>query len=805
MANREVHVARNIFRGIGVGVLFSLLIWSAEVQAETSARQTQNRPPVAADPYSLTISGGISLGVYEAGLNAVIVDSLRDRFIKSGRREFRLDTVTGASAGAINALISVIRFCEQDELGNDNNRYIYSNLFKDTWQNVDVKDLLSENQSDYDVLELDMGKERKRPLKDSIFSRKIFKDIINTLRQRVSDGQFREDMKVNLAFTVTRSKPLETSIMTSAGPQKINSQRFVIPLIATTKRYTKNGISRVGLFFKNNTSYMCSNGMDMEHLLLPESDGYVEFDQVARAALASSAFPFAFGRVELAYCEQANGAVSSGETLSGSCPKGYNTSSGFFIDGGTFDNVPLGLAVDLVEQPAGDKIKPAEIKPAEIKPATYIYMDPANRRSVAHQLNAPEVDNGSLVLAEQVKTWVPAFSTLMNGELYRTLIGQFKVDHGRNAHRALLLTRRFPPLTGNFLGHFGAFFDPSFRLYDYSAGVYDGLMNATDYLYCLKQDCRDAAANPDIVAAEKAKIFLELAKDNFDFVNTTSEDREMHQLIRAFLQWEKTAPAWNEAKEFFPETKEANASSYAVFEAITGANESDFKGFLTQLKPNKNLFKDQVKFIINNPDWWTVTLANRAINRLVDIEIAGDGGLLTPLKISSMAVNLKETRGNKATWSLSAVSKKKSWYRFVPDAIAMDGAQTGVAVSYLMAPKRFVRDWVYFEWEIASLHTQIKEIDDERINYYSFGGALRHSFESAALSSIGLGLYPNQNFGNTGKFGKDFLWGGELNFGFAADRIRLSIGTRDMINNYPGEDLTVRFGFTDIDAWLSLF
>jgi len=781
-------MARKIFRRISIWVPFFILIWSAEVRAETGATLPETSPG-AENPYSLTISGGISLGVYEAGLNAVIVDALRDGFLASEGRKFRLDTVTGTSAGAINALISVIRFCEQDETGKNQKKNVYKNLFKDTWQNVDVEDLLSENPSDYNQLRLDLGKEKNRLLKDSLFSRTIFKEIINTLRQRISDGRFRENMEVKLAFTVTRSKPLETSINTTSGPQKINSQRFVIPLIAKTERFTKNGISRVGLFFKNNRSYTSSNGKDMEYLLLPESDGYVEFDQVARAALASSAFPFAFSRVELAYCERDNDADSSDDTLSGSCPKGYKASSGFFIDGGTFDNVPLGLAVELVEQ--SNKV-----------PATYIYMDPANRRTVAHQSKDSKEDNGSLVLTEQVKAWVPALGTLMNGELYRTLIGHF--DAEKNANRTLLLTRRFPPVTGNFLGHFGAFFDPSFRIYDYSVGVYDGLMNATDYMCYLEEACRDVSAKPDDIAAKKAGIFLRLAKRNFDFINATDEDKEMHQLIKAFLEWEKTSPAWNEAKEFFPETKKASAS-YAVFEAITSADESDFNGFLTELKPNKKLFKNQVRYIIDNPDSWAIVLGQRAIDRLIDIEKDGDGGLLTLLKLSAIVANSKKITDNKTIWSLSSVSKKKPWYWLVPDAIAIDGVQTGIAVSYLMAPEMFVGDWAYLEWEIASLHIPIKEIKEERINYWSFGGSLRHSFQNAAISSIGLGLYPNQNFGNSGRFGKDLLLGGEVNVGLVADKLRISIGTRDLISDYPGEDWTVRFGFTDIDAWLSLF
>src|SRR5438067_5307588 len=73
------------------------------------------------DRFALTISGGVSLGAYEAGLNWALV-----RFMRLRELEFKADdpraflrsrgpelvAVTGASAGSINALLAAPLWCE---------------------------------------------------------------------------------------------------------------------------------------------------------------------------------------------------------------------------------------------------------------------------------------------------------------------------------------------------------------------------------------------------------------------------------------------------------------------------------------------------------------------------------------------------------------------------------------------------------------------------------------------------------------------------------------------------------------------
>jgi len=772
-------------------ILKTLLLLS--VLGLVSAEANATPLPSSEKPFALTISGGISLGVYEAGLNWVLVENLRKH-----RDRFQLETITGASAGAINTLVSAMRFAEHDE-SNDWEK-VDHNLFRETWINIDITNLMPDDLTEYDQLDLDIGGTGKVPLKDSLFSRKIFIDVINNLRELADQPRYREGVSLDIALVVTRSKPLETRFMTATGKQSVHSQRFVIPLTVTTEKLPgSEGHAR--LVFKNNLAYAVKKGNAMEHLFLPESAGVVKFDQVARAAMASSAFPMAFGRVNMHYCVSEEVNDIDGKIAHGICPDDYLLSSGFFIDGGTFDNVPIGVAIDLIDQ-----------KSDGARAANYIYMDPANRRSTMPTKGSEDRDSGSLTLQNQVNTWTPAFATLMNGELYRTLLQKFAIDGNgsknseENRQRILLLTRRFPPLTGNYISHFGAFFDPSFRNYDYSVGVYDGLMNIVDFLCDLSLSAPSSGGG-QCSEQKKAGLFLDLASDILDLNNRSGVEGETLLLIRKFLEWEKGSPAWQPTIARFPEANADQAEwspAYTVYDSFRdgGSEDGDFTAFLARLEPNKDKFSSRTREMIEKEDNWKLEIVYQALTRLIELEKGGE--FEQQLKAASILVNSKKERENESILDVvSSVPDLKTIYRFVPDEIAIDGAQTGIVVSWHGEPKFFINE--PFSLEVAgSLHFQLKEIQNERVNFWSAGPALRYSFRNIGLSSMGIGLNINQNFRNYSSVGNEVMVGAEVHAGFLADKFRITIGTRCLENDYVGEDWFFRLGINDIDSLLYL-
>lgn len=742
-------------------------------------------------PYALTISGGISLGVYEAGLNWVLIENMKDH-----QNRYPLETITGASAGAINTIISAIRFAEHEDF--DDWGKIDHNLFRSSWINIDIKDLMPNRQTQYDQLELDLGGSGKETLKDALFSREVFKDVIGNLRLLANQARFRENIRLNIALIVTRSKPLETRFPTTTGLQSVHSQRFIIPLVVTTEKHPGENYAR--LIFKNDLQYAEKKGNAMEHLFLPESAGEVKFDQVMRAGLASSAFPMAFGRVNMQYCVSEQVNDPSAHVSYGVCPENYLLSGGYFIDGGTFDNVPIGVAIDMIDQKSTNK---------KARAANYIYMDPANRRSTMPAYESESTDTGSLALQSQLGTWTPAFATLMNGELYRTLLQKFAIDgpdeaiNNENRRRTLLLTRRFPPLTGTYISHFGAFFDPAFRSYDYGVGVYDGLMNIVDYR-CDPKMFSPTSTGQACTEKEKADLFLALAEKTIDLESEATRNDQSLQLIRGFLEWEKGTSAWTETIARFPEADQTTAT-YAVYRAMRDVGSNDFNDFLFKLERDKNKFSPQTRKMIANKENWEIDLMYQALNRLIDLETQAGGDFEQPLKAASIVLNSKKTK-DEDTWLdfFSTVPTFKSIYRFLPDAIALDAAQTGAVVSWQAEPNMLIKG--NFSVEVAaSLHFQIKEIQDERVHFWSSGAAFRHSFRNVGFSSIGAGFNLNQNFKNYDHVGDDIMVGGEIHFGVLADKLRLTVGTRCLEGDYVGEDWFLRFGVTEIDSLLYLF
>ena len=178
------------------------------------------------DRYVLTISGGISLGAYEAGLNWALVRYLKlhapgarlpGAAIPSAQAE--LVGVTGASAGNINALLTAIAWCQRPEF--DKAETPEANLFWDAWTTIGLEHLFPGPGTDGAYLP-----------DDGIFTRRAFTDIENKLMKVMSDGRrFRPDCRLPVGVTVTRNRlaALELKDSRDPGPgMRINSQRFVV-------------------------------------------------------------------------------------------------------------------------------------------------------------------------------------------------------------------------------------------------------------------------------------------------------------------------------------------------------------------------------------------------------------------------------------------------------------------------------------------------------------------------------------------------------------------------------------------------
>lgn len=321
---------------------------------------------------SLAISGGASMGAYEAGLIWGLVDLLRQAQSASDwapggvPRPIEISSIAGASAGGINSLLAALAWLVNTEKGGGFANRIDDNIFRDVWLTPDVNRLLPPTADS----------PRYSP-DDALLSRKDLVAVAWEVAQKWRrPGAFRSGLRVPLGLTVTRVKP-DTMLISGIA---VENQRFFIPL---ELRSRADGSAS---FFFDPGDYPSLNDPSM--ILMPWSAGGVPFSisdqQVVDALMTTSAFPGGFGRKRLQYCRKKiispdDGGSATSSAAAGAarqeslvCPDGYALEDAEFADGGLFDNLPIGLARQLAESSAAYRKTPL--------PVHYVYLDPNRER-----------------------------------------------------------------------------------------------------------------------------------------------------------------------------------------------------------------------------------------------------------------------------------------------------------------------------------------------------------------------------------------------------------------------------------------
>ena len=335
------------------------------------------------DGYALTLSGGVSLGSYEAGLNWALVRVFRAEMREMLlRRRPRLVGVTGASAGSINALLAAALYCETEESAA--RASIDDNLLRSAWLHVGLDALLPGDPRAY------------RP-NDAVLASAALEPVVVDVRKALLEGglSFRPNCRLPLGLTVTRVRPLVQDV----GGLRVTSQRAVLPLLFDVDAEGKVRFERQPL--------PPSSGSNESLLALAEVAEMGRFgvhpEVVLQSLLASSAFPVAFRPRVL--CECATECGADPEAPEGTCPgpqgmaltglscQAQSAAQGGraqkicmrrFVDGGVFDNAPVGLALEQSE---------AFWRPGVLKPLTALFVDPGIRR-LQPANRREEVDRG---------------------------------------------------------------------------------------------------------------------------------------------------------------------------------------------------------------------------------------------------------------------------------------------------------------------------------------------------------------------------------------------------------------------------
>ncbi len=330
--------------------------------------------------FSLIISGGISLGAYEAGYNWALLKYMG--YLKYHAKEKNIDmkSIAGASAGAINTLMSAMAWCRSKEALDEHNS-IDSNLFYDMWTDVDFEDLFINKDATLDPEN-----------QTSLFSRKKIKSLADTIMIELHKPLYDPMCKVPFGFAVTRVNPKEVTIKNIT----IDNKLFHIPFYFQVKS------DKTGSVVDNLDSYI-----QRDNTIHLAKDGHPSDESIEHAMFASSAFPIAFEQVELSYTYK------------------DKLEKALFLDGGVFDNVPLDLAIRLADHQSSD----------------FIFMDPKNmRRSFARDKEDDAKNFRQSPINTGIELLMQIFSASESSVLYNTLSEHF-LNSDKQIH---LSSRYFP-------------------------------------------------------------------------------------------------------------------------------------------------------------------------------------------------------------------------------------------------------------------------------------------------------------------------------------------------------------------------
>lgn len=397
---------------------------------ETPAPSPTPAAPVGPRPLSLTISGGVSLGSYEAGFLYYALETA-----KRNPKLFDLRLATGASAGSINALLSVMSACSELDPSPS------QSLFYSTWVTVGFRELFVPRDSTA------LG----------IFSRRHLSRRVERLEERFRQG-LSEACDAVLGVSVTRLEPKGGGqAHNPLSPPRVE-ERFAL-------RVRGRGPGREPEL----TNYVDPN-YRFGQPMLPENGGrQVAFSSLRDLLYASSAFPIAFPPVRLAHCVSDAG-VAGGRGPS--CPPA-KAERDLFLDGGVFDNQPLRFAARL----AGAGLRDAGGATSwEASPSLDAFRLPD--RSLFVHFSPDTTDYPLPEASSQGRTYDSALDLVENFFEHFVVTARSKElsvlfeERPELRSRVVPARRHFPTVSGLLAAFFG-FFERDFREFDFYLGMYD--------------------------------------------------------------------------------------------------------------------------------------------------------------------------------------------------------------------------------------------------------------------------------------------------------------------------------------------
>jgi hypothetical protein len=413
---RQVRLGRTPWRRGGFAVLLLAASWCTWLTAPHSTVAAQAPELVTPVPLALTISGGGTKGSYMGGHLYYMGQMAR----LSGR--FQPRVFTGASAGAVNSIVGMLAACGPPQ--PDPTR----SLYWDAWTSIGIHELfVPEKTTAAGMLTTD-----------------AYRSILAKMRGLWEAG-LPTSCDIVLGVVITRVNARNVVLAPGFPPLPLSREIVLV-------RVTGQGPGRPPLA-RNWVDSARATGQ----LLLPLDGTHAKpFDALQQLVLASSAFPFGFSPVSLRHCVRGAG------TLADSSCTPNEADAGLFMDGGIFDNQPLG--------PAVDAMRTFRIAPHD--DGHFYFLDPRVR---AYPAAVDAVDTHDPEPHDVVRL-IGSMVALVSSTEARELIGVF--EHQPWLRDRLLLARTyFPPISGTFTG----VLDRGFREFDFYLGMYNAARSVREH------------------------------------------------------------------------------------------------------------------------------------------------------------------------------------------------------------------------------------------------------------------------------------------------------------------------------------
>lgn len=399
-------------------------------------------------PLALTSSGAVSLGSYQAGYHYYAVE-----FLKLNKHLFDVKVVTGASAGAINALLTVMALADTTCVVDT------QSVFYRAWLPIGIKQLMGStnplgivNRDSMDAIEDPMIEDQLRGIAEKGTPSRL--DLV-------------------LAVTGTKTRPYLERLGNLAIPRV--KDRFVIKVDKDP-----GGALR----FRN----YCYEDLNVSQTILPF--GALPDKEILKGIVySSSAFPGAFAPYDKLPMRAVNTHVlgkSRAEAIDWGAPGLWERLSGVpeadsihpaYLDGGIFDNEPIRLAHMLATH--GLRRKQGEVRwkrslnrsrgTIADSSMMYAYLSPGNTRYP--RLGTDDSAAAASLPGLFLKAGPTMIAASRRNELFTLL-----EENDKLGERMFLTENHAVPMSG-YMGNFFGFLERDFRMFDFYLGMYDAERN----------------------------------------------------------------------------------------------------------------------------------------------------------------------------------------------------------------------------------------------------------------------------------------------------------------------------------------